>query len=217
MSIESFFNTEGYDQQIDLTIKNRALPVNDRMIWIVNFPSYYSPLIFNNEPYCLIEGSPIKCYADPNTPYQLIIERSPRIIAANNHYKISILGVACPRVQYMGDSFPNRYIFIGILENSLSEFYDETSLLYPEQSVFNYIDGIIGVTNIEVASGNLTSFYNTYMTLVLKCNININAGEYLYLVFPPEFDNFNNKPLNVILKTSNVLGTLNAPVLDRRV
>ncbi len=54
------------------------------------------------------------------------------------------------------------------------------------------------------------------MTLVLKCNININAGQYLYLVFPPEFDNFNNKPLNVILKTSNVLGTFNAPVLDRR-
>lgn len=90
-------------------------------------------------------------------------------------------------------------------------------MLYPEQTVYNYIDGIIGVTNIEVASTNLTSFYNTYMTLVLKCNIAINAGEYLYLVFPPEFDNFNNKPLNVILKTSTVLGTLNAPVLDRRV
>jgi hypothetical protein len=47
MSIVSYFNTEGYDQQIDLTIKNRALSVNDKMIWIVNFPSYYSPLIFN--------------------------------------------------------------------------------------------------------------------------------------------------------------------------
>jgi len=187
------------------------------MIWVVNFPSYYSPLIFNYEPYCLIEGSPIECHADPNTPYQLIIENSPRIIAATIYYKISILGVACPRVQYMGNSFPNRYIFIGILENSVSEYYDETVLLYPEQNVYNYISGIIGVQNIEVSSTNLTAFYNTYMTLVLKCNIDITAGQYLYLVFPPEFDNFNNKPLNVILKTTSVLGTLNAPVLDRRI
>ncbi len=111
VSIVSYFNTEGYDQQIELTIRNRALPVNDKMIWVINFPSYYSPLIFNYEPYCLIEGSPIKCYADPNTQYQLIIEKSPRIIAAGISYKITILGVACPRVQYMGNSFPNRYIF----------------------------------------------------------------------------------------------------------
>ncbi len=55
------------------------------------------------------------------------------------------------------------------------------------------------------------------MTLVLKCNVAISAGQYLYLVFPPEFDNFNNKPLNAILKTTSVLGTLSAPVLDRRV
>lgn len=118
------------------------------MIWIVNFPSYYSPLIFNYESYCLIDGSPIKCYADPNTPYQLIIEKSPRIIAAGVSYKMSILGVACPRVLYMGNKFPNRYIFIGILQNSLSDYYEETNLIYPEQSVFNYISGIIGVTNI---------------------------------------------------------------------
>ncbi len=55
------------------------------------------------------------------------------------------------------------------------------------------------------------------MTIVLKCNIDIVAGQYLYLVFPTEFDNFNNKPLNVILKTTTVIGTANAPVLGRRV
>ena len=115
MSINSFFNTEGYDQQIDVTIKNRALPVDNKMIWIVNLPSYYSQIIFNYKPYCLIEGSPIDCQADPNTPYQLIIKNSPRIIAAGTYYKISILGVACPRVLYMNNKFPNRYMFIGIL------------------------------------------------------------------------------------------------------
>lgn len=55
------------------------------------------------------------------------------------------------------------------------------------------------------------------MIVVLKCNVNINSGEYLYLVFPPEFDNFNNKPLNVIIKTTSVIGTFNAPILDRRI
>lgn len=93
------------------------------MIWIVNFPSYYSPLIFNSEPYCLIDGSPITCYPDPLTPYQLIVEKSPRIIGATIAYKLTIMGVSCPRVQYMGNTFPNRYVFIGILQNSLTSYY----------------------------------------------------------------------------------------------
>ena len=54
------------------------------------------------------------------------------------------------------------------------------------------------------------------MTIVLKCNVDILAGQYLYLQFPQQFDNFNNKALNVILKTSSVIGTLMAPVLGRR-
>ena len=216
MSLVSYFNTEGYDQQIDITIKNRAISVNDKMIWIINFPSYYSPLIFNYEPYCLIDGSPIDCSIDPNTQYQLIIKNSPQIIAATVSYKISIVGVACPRVKYMSNIFPNRYIFIGILENSLSDYYEETSLIYPEQNVYNSIPGIIGIQNIEVSSTQLTSFYSVYMTIVLKCNIAINAGEYLYIVFPPEFNNFNNKPLDVIIRTTSVLGTASAPILDRR-
>jgi hypothetical protein len=186
------------------------------MIWIINFPSYYSPLIFNYEPYCLIDGSPINCYADTNTPYQLILDMSPAIIAAGVSYTVSIVGVACPRVIYMDDTFPNRYIFLGILENSQSTSYEETSLLYPEQTVHNLIDGIINIVNIQVPSTDLTSFYNVYMIIALKCNIDIAAGEYLYLEFPKEFDNFNNKALNVIIKTTSVLGTLNAPILNRR-
>lgn len=54
------------------------------------------------------------------------------------------------------------------------------------------------------------------MIIVLKCNIDILAGQFLYLQFPPQFDNFNNKALNIILKTSSVIGTLMAPVLGRR-
>ena len=184
MSLVSYFNTEGYGQQIDIRITNKDLPVNDQMKWIINFPSYYSPLIFNYEPYCLINGSPINCYADVDTPYQLIIDLSPSIIAAGTQYMISILGVACPRLIYMGDIFPNRYIFIGILENYHSLQYSETSLLYPKQTVYNLIDGIINVNDIQVATTELTSFYNVYMIIAVQCNIDIHQGEFLYLVFP---------------------------------
>jgi hypothetical protein len=55
------------------------------------------------------------------------------------------------------------------------------------------------------------------MIFVLKCNVDLVSGDYLYLIFPEEFNNFNNKPLNVILRTTSILGTMNAPVLDRRV
>jgi hypothetical protein len=54
------------------------------------------------------------------------------------------------------------------------------------------------------------------MVFVLKCNVDLVIGDYLYLMFPEEFNNFNNKPLNVILKTTSILGTMNAPVLDRK-
>jgi hypothetical protein len=115
ISINSYFNTEGQQQQIDITLKNQFLSVNSDMVWVINFPSYYSPLIFNYDSYCLIEGSPIQCTPDPNTPYQLIITNSPRIIAVQTSYKISILGVACPRAKYMGSTFKDRYLFVGIL------------------------------------------------------------------------------------------------------
>jgi hypothetical protein len=117
ISLASYLNTEGYEQQIDLTITNKKIPVNDKVFWIINFPSYYSPLIFNYDPYCLINGSPVECNADPLTPYQLIIKKSPRIVAANVSYVLSIVGIACPRVKYTNDMYPSRYIFIGLLEN----------------------------------------------------------------------------------------------------
>ena len=101
------------------------------MIWIVNFPSYYSENVFNLEPYCLIDSTPLSCKIDPTTPYQIIIEKSPKIINPQTQYTISVMRVACPRSIYAHDSFKARYIFLGILENSASQSYIETALLYP--------------------------------------------------------------------------------------
>ena len=39
----SYFNTEGYKQDIVFTLTNSNDNVDASMVWIINFPSYYSP------------------------------------------------------------------------------------------------------------------------------------------------------------------------------
>ena len=41
ISMDALFNTEGYEQRLTFTIVNQENVVNDEMVWIVNFPSYY--------------------------------------------------------------------------------------------------------------------------------------------------------------------------------
>lgn len=43
IQLESFFNTEGYEQKLIFTLVNSEATVNSNMVWIVNFPSYYNP------------------------------------------------------------------------------------------------------------------------------------------------------------------------------
>ena len=43
ISMASYFNTEGYKQDIIFTITNTNVNVDSKVVWIVNFPSYYSP------------------------------------------------------------------------------------------------------------------------------------------------------------------------------
>ena len=86
IKLESFYNTEGLEQKLVFTIVNSQKQVDDKMIWIINFPSYYSenPFsfehVFNFQQYCLIDSTPIACKVDPITPYQIIISQSPKII-----------------------------------------------------------------------------------------------------------------------------------------
>ncbi len=113
--ITSYYNTEGYKQQIDFSIVNSVLNVNDKMVWIINFPSYYSPQLFQQDAYCMIDTAAIPCQVDPNTPYQLIITNSPITKNAGVSYTISVIGLACPRNPYTNNAYPSRYIFIGVL------------------------------------------------------------------------------------------------------
>lgn len=57
ISMVSYFNTEGYKQDIIFTILNTIVNVDSKVVWIVNFPSYYSPELFQNDPYCLVNGA----------------------------------------------------------------------------------------------------------------------------------------------------------------
>lgn len=123
ISIASYFNTEGYKQQIDITIVNTDLNIDQNMVWIINFPSYYSPQLFQQDAYCLLDSAVIPCAVDPNTPYQLMVTNSPKTKTAGSSYVLSIIGLAAPRSAYTNNAYPSRYIFVGVLQNSSSLAY----------------------------------------------------------------------------------------------
>ena len=114
--MNAFFNTEGYEQKLIFTLVNTKKVVNSDMVWILNFPSYYNEKIFNYNSYCMIDTTPIECFADPTTRYQLIIRNSPKIITNGTFYTISVHRLACPRSIYTNNYYRGYYLFIGVLE-----------------------------------------------------------------------------------------------------
>ena len=88
------------------------------MIWVFNFPSYYSPQLFQEDAYCMIDTAVLPCNVDPNTPFQLIATGSPKTINAGTSYKITLVGIAAPRALYTTNKYMSRYIFVGVLANS---------------------------------------------------------------------------------------------------
>ena len=60
------------------------------------------------------------------------------------------------------------------------------------------------------------SFSSIFTTLFFSVNTDILANSYLFLVFPEEFDNFNNVPISIVIKQGGaVVSTTNATVIDR--
>jgi len=135
ISLNSYFNTEGYKQDLAFTIVNSVLNVDSNMVWIINFPSYYSPQVFQQDAYCMIDTAFINCAIDPTTPYQIIVSNSPKMIDSGVPYTITVIGIACPRKIYTNGAYPNRYIFVGVLQNVQSTSYSERSLLLPYQTI----------------------------------------------------------------------------------
>jgi hypothetical protein len=115
ITVNSFFNTEGYEQKLTFSLINTKNVVNRKMVWIINFPSYYNIKLFNYNPFCLIDSTPIECLADPTTPYQLIIKNSPKNILNGTAYTITVNRLTCPRAKYTNNYYRSYYTFIGIL------------------------------------------------------------------------------------------------------
>ena len=123
VSLVSYFNTEGYKQDIIFTITNAKDNVDSNMVWIINFPSYYSPDLFQQDAYCTINGAEATCYKDTTTPYQLIITGSPVTVTAGISYELAVVGLASPRSVYTNDVYPQRNLFVGILTSLTSSVY----------------------------------------------------------------------------------------------
>ena len=218
ISMTSYFNTEGYKQELVFTITNTNVNVDSKVVWIVNFPSYYSPQLFQNDAYCLVNGALAFCQVDPNTPYQLVISNSAATVMAGNAYTVSVIGLAAPRGIYTNNAYSQRYIFIGVLQNSSSKAYSERSLLAPYQIIQSTVSGIINVQNmIGVSSSSLFSFSSIYAQFQMVCNVAITSGSYLFIDLPLQFNNLNNVPLNAILIFgANTIST-NAAVINRKI
>ena len=163
ISLASYYNTEGFKQDLTFTITNINDNVDSNMVWIINFPSYYSPELFQQDAYCIINGAKIDCQIDSTTPYQLIISNSPDTVTAGTPYDITIVGLSAPRNNYANDVYPQRFIFVGILLSSTATSYAERALLLPYQTIQQTVTGVIKVQDmIGVSTASLYSFSSLY-------------------------------------------------------
>ncbi len=163
ISVSSLFNTEGYKQDLIFSITNQKDNVDSLMVWIINFPSYYSPQLFQDDPYCTINTAKIPCSIDSITPYQLIITGSPVTVLAGTQYTISVIGLASPRSIYTNNAYPQRYIFVGVLLQSGSSAYVERALLSPYQTIQSTVTGVVNVLDmIGVSASSLFAFSSIY-------------------------------------------------------
>ena len=168
-----------------ISVTNSNDNVDANMVWVINFPSYYSPDLFQQDAYCLINGAKTDCSVDPTTPYQLLVKNSPVTVTSGTAYEIIIVGLASPRNIYTNDAYPQRFIFIGVLLSSTSNSYVERALLLPYQAVQSTVAGVIKVTDmIGVSSATLYSFSSIYAQFQLECSVAINTGSHLFIDLP---------------------------------
>ena len=89
-------------------------------------------------------------------------------------------------------------------------------MLYPEQAIQSTVNGILTISDFVVNSLTKPTFSTIYAVMYFKCNVAISTGSYLFLIFPLNFDNFNNKPINIIFKVAGVIKfSYIGPVIDR--
>ncbi len=166
----------------------------------------------------MVNNAVTDCSIDPNAPYQLVVRNSPAAVMAGTSYTLSVIGVASPRAIYTNNAYPQRYIFIGVLQNSSSTAYSERSLLSPYQTVQSSVVGVINVQNmVGVSAGSLYAFSSIYAQFQIICNRIINSGYKLFIDLPLQFNNLNNIPINAILVYGSNTISSNTAVVNRKI
>lgn len=210
ITLQTYFNTEGTEQELMFTVVNQFKPVTQNTIWLVNLPVYYSPSIWNDlsQAYCTISGTPLSCRVSTYTPSQIVISNSPLLLSAssNTTYTINIYGIVCPRASYLNGNtmFATESIFFAVAESSLSTSLADYSSLFVSNPVINPMTqpsyGNLVIT--AATSSNLQVYQTTFFTLTVVCSVAIPTGSWIFVTFPQQFDNFNDIPVVVQTQSS---------------
>ncbi len=172
-------------------------------MWIINFPRYYSPLIWNEDflIYCTINQTPLSCSRSQHTPYQIQLSNSPLIVSVGSTYTISVYGIPCPRATYMnGNSlFITESIFLAMLTSSSATSYSDYSQLFISTLIINpqTSSGYGTIVLQSATSSNMQVYQSTFFTITLTCSVDIPQNSWIFMTFPQEFNNFNNIPVVV--------------------
>lgn len=185
------------------TVINQFVIVTQETIWIVNLPRYYSPNIWNEDYliYCTISGTPLTCTRSPYTPYQVVVSASPRMIEVGETYSITLYGVPCPRATYLNGNnmFVTENIFFAMATSATATSYSDYSELFVSNTIISPLTavGYGAITLQGVSSSNMFVYQTTFFTINLTSTVDIGAGNWIYVTFPKEFNNFNNIPVTV--------------------
>ena len=224
ITLQTFFNTEGLEHELLFTIINQYVQIDSNTVWIINFPRYYSPTIWNQDflIYCTINTTPIPCATSQYTPYQIKLHNSPLIISIGYTYTISVYGIPCPRAAYLnGNSlFITENIFLAMSSSSSATAYSDYSELFISSTIVNPMTaGNYGsIVLQEVTSSNNQVYQTTFFTITLTCSVAIPTNSWIFITFPQEFNNFNNIPVTVQTQyTTNVEVSSSTTVINTRI
>lgn len=190
ITLQTFFNTEGLEQELLFTVINQYVQVDLSTVWIINFPRYYSPNIWNEDflIYCMINQTPLTCSRSKYTPYQIQLSNSPLIVTVGSTYSITIYGIPCPRAAYLnGNSlFITENIFFAMSTSSAATAYADYSQLFVSSAIINPMTavGYGSVVLQSVTSSNMQVYQSTFFTIFLTCTVTIPINSWIFITFP---------------------------------
>lgn len=190
ITLQTYFNTEGLEQELLFTVINQYAQVNQNTVWIINFPRYYAPLIWNENYliYCMINQTPLSCMVSQYTPYQIQLSNSPLVVSVGSTYSISVYGIPCPRASYLnGNSlFITENIFFAMSTSASATAFADYSQLFVSNAIIDPRTqaGYGSIVLQSVTSSNMQVYQSTFFTITLKCTVAIPTNSWIFMTFP---------------------------------